>query len=80
MHPCALKSDLMIVLTKNSNSLGLETPITMYSMSIFRLEVVLLIFMPIFPTVPGCEKKFSGALRPHPPKKNPECAPGLDYV
>ena len=52
MHPCALKSDLMIVLTKNSNSLGPKTPINMYSMPIFRLEVVLLIFMSIFPTVP----------------------------
>ena len=27
-------------------------------------------------SAPGCEKKFSGASRPHPPKKNPEYAPG----
>ena len=26
-------------------------------------------------SAPGCEKKFSGASRPHPPKKNPEYAP-----
>ena len=26
-------------------------------------------------SAPGCEKIFSGASRPHPPKKNPEYAP-----
>ena len=26
-------------------------------------------------SAPGCEKKFSGASRPHPPKKNPVYAP-----
>ena len=51
MRPCALKSKLMFILSKNLNSLGPKTPINMYSMPILRLEVVLHIFMPKFPTV-----------------------------
>ena len=53
MRLCALKNDLMFILSKNLNSLGPKTPINMYSMPILRSEVVLHIFMPKFPTVPS---------------------------
>ena len=53
---CALKRDLMFILSKDLDSLGPKTPINMYNMPILRLEVVLHIFMPEFPTVQHWKK------------------------
>ena len=56
MRCCALEFNFTLILRAESESLDPKAPMSMYINPIFQWEEVLLIFMPIFPTVGWAEK------------------------